>query len=454
MIINLKVENFRSIREQAEFSMRASVGDHLYDHLISIPGDTGHVVRTAGFYGPNASGKSNFLKAFAALVYLIGDSGSLKEGRDIDCYEPYLLSNKTKLAPTKFEIEFVVSDLRYIYKIEFNKTNIIFESLDCFYSKIPSNLFVRDDSGWANIKFGNAFKGGNKKIPFFSNNSYLSKIGGQASSPEITKEIYKFFTETLAHLHVGVSFNKSILDNEVYRKLFSETTGKFLSLVDTGINKLEIRERDFAGISIPDGVSEELKKQLISENRHQFMFSHKSEDGEDVILEKDEESDGTQRLLELSPALVSSFINKRVFIVDEIDHNIHPHLATLILKLFNDSEVNKHDSQLIFSTHNMELMKPDRMRRDQIWFSEKNNGATTIFSLDDFEKDKVKASTPFNKWYDEGRFGGTPDLNFLSIKNYFIKLSDAFDNTLAKESSEQNVEHEDIFGDLDDLPKF
>lgn len=452
MIINLKVENFRSIREQAEFSMRASAGDHLSDHLISIPGELGQVVRTAGFYGPNASGKSNFLKAFAALVYLIEDSGSLKEGRGLTCYEPYLLSNKTKNAPTKFEIEFLVSELRYIYRIEFNKEKIFYESLDCFYSKIPSNLFVRDDSGWENIKFGNAFKGANKKIPFFSNNSYLSKVGGQASAPESTREIYKFFSQTLAHLHVGVNFNKTALDDEEYRRIFAQTTGEFLSLVDTGISRLEIRERDISGFSIPDGMPDDFKEQFLSENKHEFMFSHVSEEGEDIVLEKEDESDGTQRLLELTPAIVSSFINKRVFIVDEIDHNIHPHLATLILKLFNDSEVNKYGSQLIFSTHNMELMKPDRMRRDQIWFSEKNKGATSIFSLDDFEKDKVKASTPFNKWYDEGRFGGTPDLDFLKIKNYFIDLNNQFDD--AEEATGLDIEQEDIFGDLDDLPKF
>lgn len=454
MIISLKVENFRSIREQAEFSMRASAGSHLSDHLIELPGESGSVVRTAGFYGPNASGKSNFLKAFAALVYIISKSGDLKEGKRIGCYEPYLLSNETKEAPTKFEVEFFVSDLRYIYKVEFDRKKIHHESLECFFSKIPSSLFIRDDTGWENIKFGNAFKGGNKKIPFFENNSYLSKIGGQPGAPESVRDIYVFFSETLAHLHVGVNFNKSILDDEHYREIFADTTGKFLSLVDTGISKLEIKERDLSGIRLPEGLSDEVKNRVISENKHQFMFSHLSENGDEVVLEKDNESDGTQRLLELAPALISSFINKRVFIVDEIDHNIHPHLAALILKLFNDSEVNRYNSQLIFSTHNMELMKPDRMRRDQIWFSEKHNGQTSIFSLDDFEKDKVKASTPFNKWYDEGRFGGTPDLNFLHVKNYFINLSQLFSDDNSSSDTSNDDDSNDVFGNLDGLPKF
>lgn len=452
MIISLKVENFRSIREQAEFSMRATAGQHLSDHLIGIPGESGHVVRSAGFYGPNASGKSNFLKAFAALVYIIENSGNSKEGKNITCYEPYLLSKSTQQLPTKLEVEFVVSELKYLYKVEFNKHKILYESLDCYYSKVPSNLFTRDDSGWENIKFGNAFKGSNKKIPFFANNSYLSKIGSQASAPESAKDVYNFFSSTLAHLHMGVSFNKTILDDIDYRTLFAETTGNFLSLVDTGISGMDIRERDASRLRIPEGVPEEVKNQIISENKHEFVFSHKSDDGENVDFSQDDESDGTQRLLELTPALVSSFINKRVFVVDEIDHNIHPHLAAVILKLFNDSEVNQYNSQLIFSTHNIELMKPERMRRDQIWFSEKDNGATSIFSLDDFEKDKVKASTPFNKWYDEGRFGGIPDLDFIKIKKYFINLSKAFDEETSE--NEDVTDSDNIFGDLSDLPKF
>lgn len=423
MLSKIKIENFRSIKDSVEFSMQASTGNHLSDHMISVSDDISGLLRTACFYGPNASGKSNLLKAFKALIDIVVNSASYKEESEIASYDPYALSVHTRNAPTKFEIEFYVKNLRYIYIIQYDRNVIVHESLDCVYSKVPSNIFVRDQFGWDKIKFGNAFKGGNKKIPFFNNQAYLSKIGGIISAPEFIRDVYKFFARTLSYLNVNVKFNTATLFNMEKRRIFAKQTGEFLSLVDTGINAIIIEEQDVPHMPFLGGFSDYINNLIFADSKDKFMFSHLSEEGESILLEKEEESDGTKRLFELTPALLVSFMSQRVFIIDEFDHNIHPHLAALILKLFNDSEVNQFGSQLIFSTHNFELMKPTRMRRDQIWFSEKINGSTSIFSLDDFEKDKVKASSPFHKWYDEGRFGGTPNLDFIKVKKYFLGLS-------------------------------
>jgi AAA15 family ATPase/GTPase len=94
-------------------------------------------------------------------------------------------------------------------------------------------------------------------------------------------------------------------------------------------------------------------------------------------------------------------------------------MAELIIKLFNDPRVNKHNAQLIFSTHNINLMTPELLRRDQIWFTEKQQGATKFYSLDDFDKKKVKPQSPFNQWYAEGRFGAIPNINYQGIVELF-----------------------------------
>ncbi|MBJ5459526.1 ATP-binding protein, partial [Salmonella enterica subsp. enterica serovar Typhimurium] len=130
------------------------------------------------------------------------------------------------------------------------------------------------------------------------------------------------------------------------------------------------------------------------------------------------ESEGTQKLFEIIPLIRSAFNNSMVVIIDELDNSLHPHIADLIVKLFNDPDVNKKGSQLIFSTHNMQLMTPEKMRRDQIWFCEKNKGASALYSLDDFDKKKVKTTTPYASWYDEGRFGGVPDINYLKVAKF------------------------------------
>ncbi|MCU6383416.1 AAA family ATPase [Enterobacter quasiroggenkampii] len=443
MIISLKIENFRSFKEEANFDLRAATSAHLSDNVVILPKTGDRVVRAVGIYGPNASGKSNLLKAFSALSYLVEESYSLKDGEDISCYEPYSLCQKNKSEPVKFEIDFVVNSLKYKYKIHFLKKEILLESLDCFYSKQPSNLFSRDNSGWENIRFGSQFKGGIKKIPFSRNNSYLSKIGTVEEAPEIAKDVYKFFSQLICPIGMDTTFSVLHLEDEKFRELLTGFAGSFLSMVDTGINKVSIVENKDLDIKLPDDMPEEMKRRVLLENRFSYKFGHEMEGGECAEIDIEDESAGTRRLFELTPAIISSLFINRVLIIDEIDHSMHPHLAALLIRLFNDSEVNREGSQLIFTTHNIELMKSDRMRRDQIWFTEKVKGASELYSLDDFDKEKVKSNSPFNKWYDEGRFGGTPTINYMKIKDYFIGLG-------SEDDDEPDV---NVFGDINDIPE-
>ncbi|HBT4743527.1 TPA: ATP-binding protein [Klebsiella pneumoniae] len=443
MIVSLKVENFRSIKEEVNFDLRSSTSNHLSNNLLVLPKSNERVVRTVGIYGPNASGKSNLLKVFSALNYLVEDSFSLKEGEDIPCFEPYSLCQTTISKPVKFEIDFVVNDLKYKYKIHYLQKEIILESLDCFYSKQSSNLFYRVNNGWENIKFGAQFKGGVKKIPFSKNNSYLSKIGTVAEAPEIAKVVYEYFSQLICPIGMDSSFNVLHLEDEKFRDILIRFAGDFLSLVDTGINKLRIVENKELDIKLPDEMPEEMKRRILAENRFSFKFEHDMEGGECADIDIENESAGTRRLFELTPALISGFFINRVLIIDEIDHSMHPHLAALLIRLFNDSEVNKVGSQLIFTTHNIELMKSENMRRDQIWFTEKKKGVTEVYSLDEFDKEKVKANSPFNKWYDEGRFGGVPLINYMKIKDFFISLTD-------EKSEDTDLT---VFGDIDDIPE-
>lgn len=446
MIISLKVENFRSIKEEVIFDLRASTSNHLSGNLLTLPKSDERVVRTVGVYGPNASGKSNLLKVFSALNYLVEDSFSLKDGEDILCYEPYSLCQLTKTEPVKFEIDFVANDLKYKYKIHFTQKEILLEVLDCYYSKQPSNLFYRENNGWENIRFGAQFKGGIKKIPFSKNNSYLSKIGSVDEAPDTAKDVHRFFSRIMCPIGMDTTFSILHLEEKNFRELLMSFAGSFLSLVDTGINSVNIIENKDLDIKLPDDMPEEMKRRVLMENRFSFKFGHEMEEGESADIDIEDESAGTRRLFELTPAIISSLFVNRVLIIDEIDHSMHPHLAALLIKLFNDSEVNKEGSQLIFTTHNIELMKSDSMRRDQIWFSEKRKGATEIFSLDDFDKDKVKPNSPFNKWYDEGRFGGTPSINYMKIKDYFIGLR-------SDESDEDEEPDANVFGDITDIPE-
>ena len=126
-------------------------------------------------------------------------------------------------------------------------------------------------------------------------------------------------------------------------------------------------------------------------------------------------------MFDLAPVLIDAFERGGVLIIDELDNSMHPHMAELIIKLFNDPEVNPGGAQLVFSTHNANLMSPDLLRRDQIWFAEKSNGLSRFFSLDDFDKAKITATSPFARWYAEGRFGAIPSIDYRGIVNLLKK---------------------------------
>jgi len=419
MFVSFAVENFRSIKDRAELVFTpGSAKNHLVSHIYQNEKMNAGTLRSAGLYGANASGKSNVLMAFEALKLIVVDSGDLKEGKKIPCYEPYRLSSQKKNQPMILEAEFYSQEgNHFFYRVSFKNNEIIEESLDYYPSKVKANLFTRGgEDDWESVKFGAHYKGGVKKIPFFKNNAYISKAGNNAASPEIIKEAYNFFRKDLRHIGMKESIRISTFGD---RNEVVDNTAKVLCMVDTGIVGISIKESDSEmPIKLDDDIPQEVIEMIEEDYKYRYMFSHNSEEGEDVVFPKSRESEGTQKLFEVIPLIQSAFKERKVVVVDELDNSLHPHIADLIVKLFNDEDVNRFGSQLIFSTHNMQLMSPEKMRRDQIWFCEKNGGASNLYSLDDFDKKKVKTTTPYATWYDEGRFGGVPDINYQKIATF------------------------------------
>jgi len=419
VIIDITISNFRSIKRKQTFSLFAeSPSKHLENNIArSVNGKIG-VFRTAAIYGANASGKSNLLKAFDAIRYIVGSSGGLKDGDQIPCYEPYLLASKEKKSPTMIEIEFISTDsIRYIYKVKFNDYKILTESLDFYPSRAKANLFKRElNSTWENVKFGVHYKGGKKKFAFFPNNSYLSKAGNSADSPQSVRSIFNYFRRGIFYLgaeETVVTHWKE--DQELVKKI-----GLILSKVDTGISGLSFRDQDINDIEIPNFIPKEIRQKILDDKQKIPIFHHIADNGFEEFTD-DMESAGTMKLFTMLPMLISTFNYGGTLLLDELDNSFHPHIAELIIKLFNNPNVNKKNAQLIFSTHNINLMSPELLRRDQVWLTEKDKGETTIISLEDFDKNSVKIDSPFNRWYDDGRFGAIPKIDFKSIAEIISK---------------------------------
>lgn len=417
MIIDITIANFRSIKDKQTFSLYAeSQSKHLEENIV-YPGDGKYgVYRTAGIYGSNASGKSNLLLAFHALQDITTSSGDLKDGDDISSYEPYLLSKSTVNSPVEIEVEFFLKDnLRYIYSVTYIKNEILTESLDYYPSRAKANLFKREKSDtWEDISFGSHYKGGKKKYPLFKNNSYLSKAGNSADSPKVIRDIFNYFRNDIFHL--GSEQKMGAFGWKKDPKLV-QSIANILKEVDTGIVGLEFEDnkKSMEDFNFPDSFPDKLKKKFFDELSKETLFSHLDDEKNIYNFSEKLESSGTRKLLSMLPVLIETFADGGILILDELDNSFHPHIAELIIKLFNCEEVNENNAQLIFSTHNINLMSPKLFRREQIWFTEKNDGQTKITSLEDFNKNIVKMDSPFNKWYDEGRFGAIPDIDFHAI---------------------------------------
>jgi AAA15 family ATPase/GTPase len=422
MIVDFTVSNFRSIKAAQTLSLYAQrKTEHLADN-IHYPAEAKiGILTSAGIYGANASGKSNFLLALKALSELVSESGDLKDGESIDVYEPYRLSQQTKDAPTQFELEFVLNSERYQYKVSFDKTRIHYEYLG-FYPQgktrsVIAKLFERNDADtWKDIAFGSLFTGGTKRYPLFANNLYLSKAGNSADSPKRIRDVYQYLRNALVFKDVRRLRADPKWKNNAN---LVKTISALLSVVDVGINAMVIKKQDNSDVldNFPTDLPEPIKAKILEDVNNLPVFEHVNESGDSEYFEESIESTGTQYLVHTLPLLIGVLKQGKILIWDEIESSLHPHVAELIIKLFNDPSVNVNHAQLLFTTHNMALMNQHTMRKDQLWLTEKHQGVTSISSLEDFSEDSLKSNSPFAKWYDEGRLGGIPALDYGIVRD-------------------------------------
>lgn len=154
---------------------------------------------------------------------------------------------------------------------------------------------------------------------------------------------------------------------------------------------------------------------IMNEFSRKEVFYHRDEKNNLVKFSKDMESSGTHRLFELIPAILDILINGEVVLIDEIENSFHPYLARMIVKIFNDPTLNINNSQLIYTTHDLSLMSSEFLRKDQVYLSEKSvENGSVYFSLENFDS-SLKDNSPFAKWYNEGKLGGIPRIDYAQI---------------------------------------
>lgn len=395
------------------------------DNLSFIEDGKLAVLRSGAILGANASGKSNILKAIHALKWIVRRSGTNEEGSAIAPYEPYRLNEDNISMPVEFQIEFVIpSGLRYRYEVSFDEHRIITETLYSFTKRQRALVFVRTPTdNWETIKFGGTYKGGNRRISFFPNQAYLSKAGNDAGAPESIREIARYFRsiiviDTTDHLRAS-----SFYENKDNLNIVTSLLG----LVDTGIDEITAEENQSLGdMSFPAEMPDEVREVFINANKLSFSFWSKAESGEKVSFDELEISDGTRKLFELMPVILTGLRRGVPVIMDELDGHLHTSIVSMLLDIFNDTETNPRGSQLIFTTHDTNILDSNKLRRDQAWLVSKVNGASNLMALDAFDKKIIRSDSPFEKFYLDGRFGAVPSVDIWKIRKLISESNSRF----------------------------
>jgi uncharacterized protein len=438
MLVEFTLENYRSFQERQTFSMVASDDIAvLRNNTFSTPNTKDlRLLTSAAIYGANASGKSNLLLAMHAMKTLVVNSASRMQAGDSFPIEPFRLNTESEKNPSIFEIIFVHKNIRYQYGVALNRKRVYEEWLIAFPNERQQNWFERQylpdnpktkaDDGYL-WSFGRGLKGEKERIKRFVRvNSLFLSHAAQNNHPQLT-EVFEWFQKFLNVIDYQYS-GKYFTLNKCQDDNFRQQIVKIINEADIGISDIRIHQKTarlnaptengksgFAIFMDTDALENPEKNTVTmkdSDNLEAITLHKKNDSQQEVQFDLDEESQGTQRLFDISGRWIDVLQQGEILIVDEIDRSLHPVLSKALIKIFHNPEVNKKNAQLIFTTHDTTLLDEEMLRQDQIWFTEKDNSMTKLYSLLEFRPHQDES---LQKGYLLGRYGAIPFISSLTI---------------------------------------
>jgi len=415
MLLRFSASNFGSIRDKQELSMIAS---------SAIKDDPGGLIETpelrkekvlpaAVIYGANASGKSNFIKALAHMRNFVRDSHRAGEPGGRVPLKPFLLDPAYMNTSSAFCVEFLWNGARYSYGFEATTEAITAEFLYVWRNGPRSMLFER---ALQKFEFGRSLKGRNKVIEDLTRrNSLFLSAAMQNNHDELT-EITQFFR----YLQIDLAESKP--QNTMFKELAERGIEKravnLLREIDTGVSDAQVNEEPLNQYEIDYGValaaiyqnklsSHPLEvKPKLAEITKRLRLGRQAIDGSTVFWNLDAESAGTIQLLSILGPVFRALDEGCVVVIDEFGSRLHTRAAEIVLSLFNNKQTNPKNAQLIVATHDTNLLNAKGLRRDQVWFTEKDEGgATHLYPLTDIE---TRKGDNLEKGYLQGRYGAIP----------------------------------------------
>jgi len=425
MLIEFKVSNYRSIRQEQTLSFVAAGADK------KLPGnvlDTSHgrFLKAAALFGANASGKSNMIYALRAMRETVIKSATKSgPGQSISEMIPFRLSEESRSGPCRFASTIKLNDTVYFYEFSATSARIHHESLKV--QKLGGRLvpwmerqIENDVSVWS---FAGELKSHDQVLREHTRENTLALSRAADLNIEAVKDIYGWFLKSFRVVDHSSQPPYEVFAGRLKTEpKLRERVERIIADADIGIESISIEEvpvhtrlpadmplvirnafKQFHA-AISDGAE---SNQITVQTRHRAIDSDKA-----VNFDmRDDESKGTQQLFGIAPHIISAIDIGGLLVVDELDASMHPHITAQLIRLFQQNSDKDRPAQIVFSTHDTTLLNLKLLRRDQIYLTEKNNfGETRFFTLWDFPGEKARNSAAIAKKYMEGRLGGVPRL--------------------------------------------
>lgn len=423
MLLRFGVSNHYSIRGYQEISLVASsaIKDRAAD-LLSVPNRSEKVVPAAVIYGANGSGKTNLLDALGFLrkaVILSHKSGDADSPIPVS---PFRLDDVSESEPTTLDCDFILNDVRFSFGVSLSKKRVHEEYLYAYPKGRAQKWYHRHND---EIEFGRSLNGKNQTTFSITRSNSLFLSTASASNHEQLSHVFSYFKDRIIDYDEVPRFGQGC-----YKDLGEDKSKKArvlrllqcadISVVGISSEPKEDRiidnelEKDFDELLEKHlgGRSSEVKEQIKAMERVQDIhLLHKGAKGRSYPLSIGLESRGTQTFLNLLAPVLSALNEGQLLIVDELDTSLHSLLSQQLLSLFNNKTSNRNNAQLLFTTHDTNLLSAKCIRRDQVWFTEKSNdGETKVFPLTEFE---TRNSDDLEKGYLQGIFGAIPIVGHL-----------------------------------------
>ena len=416
MLIEFSVTNYRSFLTTQSLTLTVNSATELREEnsYISPVSNLPRLLRSAVVYGPNAAGKTNLVQAIAFMKrFILSSAKESQKGEKIDATQ-FLFNQQSSRNSSEFEVLFIQDGIRYQYGFAVNSERVTGEWLFAYPEGRAQKWFERnfDPETQNDIwYFGPKFTGHRKVWQEATRSNALFLSTAIQLNNEQLKPVFNWFDHKLHVIGQGKNISPGFSANECEKEEKKKKVLKFMNASDPSITDIFLEKKEFSmedlPAEMPKHLKEEISRDLDGKKLTSLFFMHLSSDkGEDVLLEFSEESAGTCKLFALAGPWLDVLDNGHVLFIDELDTSLHPHLVRFLLNLFHNPETNRHNAQLIFTTHDTTVLDQTLMRRDQVWFVEKDaENATRLYPLSDYKPRKGEA---LQKGYLYGRYGALP----------------------------------------------